>query len=226
MTDDTFIPVGRTSLVRKGAVAIQVQTEYASRPYPRLTTTVLNSGQVVHKIDRKLKQVVTSLTAQREVEAAIARQHQETLSLIQAVPTAETAPDRQHQDQSVYDRLVSIPGFKHVYRLTVEGTFVSTNTTEQFKREFGTAHANLSAIVDIFPLTPGQTDTRQEGVCEIETSRLYYVSAGRECYFVAFAPTGESIDYEKILRHLLIEPDPFFDSRTGQKSDLPENAGS
>ena len=61
MSTSEFIPVGRTSLVRKRGLNLQVQTEYASRPSPRITTTILSDGQVLHKVERTLKTCVSSL---------------------------------------------------------------------------------------------------------------------------------------------------------------------
>lgn len=77
-----FIPVGRTSLVRKGGIDLQVQTEYANRPYPRLTTSVLSSGRVIHKIEKKLTEPVSTVEAQSLMEQAIQRQHQEVLLIV------------------------------------------------------------------------------------------------------------------------------------------------
>jgi len=39
---------------------LQVQTEYASRPAPRITTTILDSGRVIHKIGNQLERPIES----------------------------------------------------------------------------------------------------------------------------------------------------------------------
>ena len=77
-----FIPTGRTSLIKKGEVSLQVQTEYAYRPYPRLTTTILDNGQVLHKIEKKLDKPIKSFEEQSVMEERMKSQHSEVVNII------------------------------------------------------------------------------------------------------------------------------------------------
>ena len=210
MTPDDFIPVGRTSLVKRGVTSIQVQTEYASRPYPRVTTTVLNSGQVIQKVERKLEHAVETLEEQRPIEAAIQQQHGEVLALIEKEAPVEKRGLVEHKPHesaphSMYDRLNSVVGLQRLYRLGVDGAFVSNSASEQFRKIFAPVFKDLQQVVDIFPLIPGEKGVRQKGVCEIEHDRLYFVSTGSESYFVAVQSTEEKIDYEATLKQFLVD---------------------
>lgn len=82
MNLSNFIPTGRTSLVKKGSVSLQVQTEYAYRPYPRLTTTILNNGQVLHKIEKKLDKPIESFDEQSVMEVRMKSQHNDVVNII------------------------------------------------------------------------------------------------------------------------------------------------
>lgn len=82
----TYIPAGRTSLVKRGGKDLQVQTEYAYRPYPRITTTILNGGQVLHKLEKKLERPIESIEEQNLAEAVIKKQHSEVVALISDKP--------------------------------------------------------------------------------------------------------------------------------------------
>lgn len=208
MTPDDFIPVGRTSLVKRGMTSLQVQTEYASRPYPRVTTTVLNSGQVIQKVERKLEHAVETLEEQSRIEAAIQQQHGEVLALIEKGAPVEKCGLVEHKPHesaphSTYDRLTSVVGLQCLYRLGADGAFVSNNESKQFRKTFAPVFKDLQQVIDIFPLMPGERGVRQKGVCEIEHDRLYFVSAGSECYFVAVQPTDEKIDHETTLKFLV-----------------------
>lgn len=93
-----FIPAGRTSLVKRGEKALQLQTEYAYRPVPRITTTVSIAGQVLHKIERGLDKPVENLEEKQRMEVRIQRQHTEIKSIIEDPTLAEkllgvSAPD-------------------------------------------------------------------------------------------------------------------------------------
>jgi hypothetical protein len=80
MTD--YIPAGRTSRIARGTLEIQVQTEYAYRPTPRLTTTVFSSGQVLHKIEHELPAPISSPEGQFKVEALLRKQHLEIMEIV------------------------------------------------------------------------------------------------------------------------------------------------
>ncbi len=209
MIPDTYIPVGHTSLVKRGKTPLQVQTEYASRPYPRLTTTVLDSGQVVHKVERRLEHAVESTEEQVHTEAAMKQQHSEILSLIQGSSadhsglSGHRVPER--ATGSTYERLTCVPGFQHVYYLDAGGSFTSKNASQQFKKAFGSVFKTLAQMIDVFPLLPGGFGEREKGVYEVKRDSLYFVSAGVECYFIEVCPTGERVDYETVLKHFLID---------------------
>ena len=210
MIPDTHIPVGRTSLAKRGTTSLQVQTEYASRPYPRVTTTVLNSGQVIQKVERKLERAVESLDEQRRIEADIQQQHGEVLDLIEKEALVEKRGSVTHKPpesapHSIYDRLTSVVGLQRLYRLGADGAFVSSNASRQFKKIFASVFKDFQQVIDIFPLIPGGKGARQKGVCEIEHDRLYFVSTGSECYFVAVQSTGEKINYETALKQFLVD---------------------
>ncbi len=71
----TYIPAGRTSIVHRDEGSFQIQTEYAHRPYPRITTSIILNGQVVDKQEQKLQQVIGSIEEQNEVQDRIQKQH-------------------------------------------------------------------------------------------------------------------------------------------------------
>ncbi len=78
-----FIPVGRTSLAKRGNTTLQVQTEYAARPNPRIATTITENGRVVHKVERPLEKAVASAEEQRTTEAQMRQQHATIVSTIE-----------------------------------------------------------------------------------------------------------------------------------------------
>ncbi len=211
MTTDAFIPVGRTSLAKQGAVPLQVQTEYAARPYPRITTTVLNGGQVLHKIERKLEQAVASMEERSRAEALIHKQHGEVVRLIEEEVLQSSALELQpappgFNELPVYDRLASVPGFQHFFRLNLEGVFAGNTAVQQFKKTFRRVYKDLPQIIELFPYAPGGMGMRSTGVYEVIRNSLYFVSTGPECYFVSVKPESTDVDYETILKEVLIGP--------------------
>lgn len=118
LTVGSFIPAGRTSLVKRGESMLQVQTEYAPRPYPRITTTILNQGQVLHKLEKKLEQAIGSVEEQNLAEDVMKRQHAEVLSLI----TDPTGEARQRLERAAQEPTIV---FRRGARPAMEGETAS-----------------------------------------------------------------------------------------------------
>ena len=212
MSVATFIPNGRTSCVQKGDIALQVQTEYAYRPYPRLTTTVLNNGQVVHKIEKKLEHPIASVEEQTEVERMITRQHSEVVAIIKENAASNPAMIQKFKEStseylSLADRIKAIPGVQKIFDLDNDGNFSSRQLDEQFRNVYGTIYKGLKDLIEVFVLMPGITMSRERGVYEIERNRLYLVSCGDEIYVVMVKSGSASVVYEQVFRKAV---DDFF----------------
>ncbi|UCC43498.1 MAG: hypothetical protein JSU65_10175 [Candidatus Zixiibacteriota bacterium] len=218
MVAEQYIPAGRTSVVKRKGNTLQLQTEYACRPVPRISTTILDSGQVLHKIERELDKPVSSLAEQREIEESIRKQHAEVMALVKndasAVPISSTGESSTRKvSLSFYDQFLSISGVKRVYRLDNDGNFVGARASEQFKTLFAEVFRNIRDLLEIFLLEPGVGVTREKGVCEICRDQLYLVSAGPECYIVVIERPDPTIEYEAELKDI-VDPDPFRKSKS------------
>jgi hypothetical protein len=207
-----FIPNGRTSRVKKGEASLQVQTEYAYRPYPRLTTTVLNDGQVLHKIEKKLERPIESIEEQSEIERMIKRQHADVMAIIEENVAGKSsmiqAIRNSHSDYlTLADRLKAIPGVRTVYDLDNEGNFLDEVQAEDFKKTFAPVFKGLKDLIEIFAAVPGISMSREKGVLEVERDCLYLVSCGDEICVVTIKHAREDIVYEKEIKKAV---DTFF----------------
>ncbi len=189
-------------MVKKGDLQLQVQTEYAQRPAPRLTTTILNAGQVVNKIERALDHEITTLDEQARVEVSLKRQHQEVLGILQE-------HDHSKADKSgaagepcgeSTERLLAIPGVQKVYALDNDGNFFSDSGSEEFRTTFGPIFRNIRELMTVFGLVSGDGCTRESGVYEVERDRLYFASVGSECYFIIVRRVNVTTNYEQEIK--------------------------
>ncbi len=226
-----LIPAGKTSLVRKGPSPLQVQTEYANRPYPRITTTILSDGQVLHKIEKKLERAVESEEEQTRTELIIQRQHEEVELFIHqngflaVEPVSASGPEGSLPGESdlagpsatstvtpeivlhqpLSEKFASIAGFEHVFELDNDGHFKSEHAAGQFKKRFGSLYKSVPEIIEVFPACSDDPATREKGVYEVERERLYLASTGSQCYFITIVPPAEKADYEKSIGELILE---------------------
>ncbi|MEK7775075.1 MAG: hypothetical protein AAB305_04235 [Candidatus Zixiibacteriota bacterium] len=206
MSSTQFIPTGRTSLVKKGTIALQVQTEYAHRPYPRVTTCVAHNGQVVHKIEKKLDKAIESIEEQNRMEQFLKQQHQEVVNTIQTETFVSTFAfkdklESNNRHLSLFDRVASIDGVERIYRLDTRGEWAHPAEGDQFKRQYPEVSASLYDLMDVFSPFTAEDGTlrRQPGVYEVVRDRLYLACTGGDCYFVAVKRVSRETQFEKAI---------------------------
>lgn len=212
MSSADLIPTGRTSLVKKGTTPIQVQTEYALRPAPRVTTTILKSGQVLHKVERILEKPIESIEEKNQMEFTIRKQHAEVLAIIEGskgnaldTPAPPTGPPK---ELTTEERLAAVPGINRMFRMDNEGNFYDANLSEEFKRAFSSVFKSLAELIAVFSQVPGVGISREQGVYEVERNSLYLVSTGSELYFFCVERPDFNTNYEKALGQA-VRPSPF-----------------
>ena len=187
MAQADYIPAGRTSRIVKGSSELQIQTEYAYRPTPRLTTSVISSGQVIHKIQQDLSDPIATFEEKAKVESMLRKQHVEVIKIIQSKDFSDdmtfkdtVAP--QSKSTSVTDKLARLKGVERVFRMDNEGNFLEPQISDTFNKRFAAVLKNLNEVLNIFSELPG--GKRESGLVEIEPRRLYFISSGYECYFL------------------------------------------
>lgn len=210
---NTFIPSGQTSLVKKGEVSLQIQTEYSFRPYPRIKTIIFNNGRVIHKIEKKLLRPVESIEEQNRMEGIIKEQHKEVVAIIKENSYFPNFDDNQNYKSpteiSIKDKLSAIPGVQRVFCLNKEGEFVGSNSSVQFKKIYSAIFKSLPEIMEVFKIIPGGERKREKGVYEIERNRLYFASIGDKYFMVTVHPTGTDINYEKNIKEIICPHEDF-----------------
>lgn len=196
-------------MVKTGGLSLQVQTEYAGNPSPRITTTILQEGQVLHKVQRNLDKPISSLEEQNKAEKTIVTQHADILSILRdgkatrALKLKLAEKDEEKSLGSV-TTLRKIPGVRNVYRLDSDGNFVGARTSEQFQESFGPIFQNMRQLLSIFLPDPERDGIQEKGVHEIQEDRLYLVSVSGERYFVVIEPEAGISDYGDKIRQVVM----------------------
>lgn len=212
MMIERYIPAGRTSLIKAGSGSLQLQTEYAYHPYPRITTTIQSSGQVLHKVEKRLEKEIGSIEEQQRMEDIMKRQHGEVEAIVrrqshrqptQTSLSPEAAPPELVQTpKSIKDHLREVPGVEHIYRLDNSGVFHSEAVSKQFKKSFAPIFKGLHELLLLFDELPGPGPRRRRGIYEVQRDRLYLISIGNECLFVTVNRVDDKTDYEQTLREV------------------------
>lgn len=82
MGANMILPAGLLSETRFGDIKFFVQTEFASRPQPRLTTTISVDGAVVEKVENTWNQLPQTEEEKETIEKRLKEQHQQVLKTI------------------------------------------------------------------------------------------------------------------------------------------------
>jgi hypothetical protein len=104
-----FIPNGRLSAVEHDGEKVQIQTEFATYPRPRVTTTVVLSGRVVLKEERPWEKETESPDGQQELESYVHKQHLEIHNRVENQDIQVVLP----QAASAKVKMPSVPAARH-----------------------------------------------------------------------------------------------------------------
>ena len=180
-----YIPSGRTSIVKKGEVSFQLQTEYARLPHPRVTTTICTNGQVLHKVERSIDHEVETIEQMHQVEEIIKAQHMEITASLKdrGISTEPQSKIGQVEPKTRSDAIRDIDGVERVYLITPDGKLIGDkNTTKEFKKMFKHIFKELPDMLGVFAELPGQG--REEGIYEVEPGRILLASTGVEFFLI------------------------------------------
>lgn len=184
---DQYIPAGRTSRVQTGDAEFQIQTEYAKRPNPRVTTTIFTKGEVLHKIEKALEFAVDSIEQMHRVEDMIKAQHTEVAKIVRekGLPASAAPAEQAAQNAPTFDRILFLDEVERVYLVTGDGRLIDpSGETSRVKRAFKHVIRELPTLLNVFASLPGERDTREDGLYEIEQGRIILGSAGTEFYLI------------------------------------------
>ncbi len=212
MSTTEFIPCGRTSLVNRNGTALQIQTEYAYRPYPRVTTSILDEGRVLHKVEKKLDKFIDSPEEQELIEEIIKRQHSQVMLIIKdqkpkKVASTQTQRVRILTQPTFKDELKGITGVEKVFFLDDAGAFDNEEDAFNFKKHFPSLYKGLTDLIEIFMRLPGAEMSREKGVLELKKDRLYFISSGFAFAFAITVKKDQKTNFEKTFKDL-IDPNP------------------
>jgi hypothetical protein len=181
-----------------------------------VTTTILDNGRVVHKVEKKLNKGIDTIEEQSQMEEVIKQQHAEILAIIRDNQKA-TAPKFEHSqtqkfkiavEPTLAEKLVGIPGVEKVYHLDRDGKFFSGEEASAFKEVYPKLYKGLCELVELFMLLPGAEMKREQGVYEVQRDELYFVSAGKEYFFIKATRIDQKTDFERAIKEVIM-PDPY-----------------
>ena len=194
-----FIPPGRLSVHKHGGKTFQIQTEFAPRPHPRVTTSVVLDGRIVHKLDRAWEADVESEAERKDLESFLAEQHRQALELVQAraeeylntPPLPRTAPGYPAPSfrDSMVEVLSSLPFASAVYEFDGEGKIVFERNFRDIVGEWDREFEMLGELVTALPNII-RVGCFQHGCCWFPAENIIMFSVNNRRFAVLTEPSG------------------------------------
>jgi len=154
-----YIPPGKLGSHRHGDKLLQVQTEFALRPRPRLTSSVVVDGRTVHKTDREWTEDFSREESRLRLEIELAEQHRATMALVvdRAAEFAESGRptptpggdgfEAASFRDTIEEVLRTVPYTMGFYEFDQDGEIIYRRLFRDVVAEWDREFAALSAIV-------------------------------------------------------------------------------
>ncbi len=194
-----YIPPGRLSSHRHDGHLLQIQTEFAHRPTPRITSSVVLEGRVVHKVENDWIEPTETPEQQGALDRALAEQHREVISTVQTEaarlcegqptpPTADDFPDPTFRD-TMAEILRTVPFVIGMFELDSEG-----KTT--FAVHYRDIYADWQQELEIIARFTHNVRTIirvgdfRHGVCSFNAENIILVELHKRLFGIATDPSG------------------------------------
>lgn len=168
-----YIPPGQLGYHKHDDKVLQVQTEFAMRPRPRVTSSVVVDGRIVHKTDREWTENLETEENRQKLEAAIGEQHKATMALVHEraveftgeLSTVATPGGSGYEASTFRDTieevLRTVPYIMALYEFNTEGQIVYRAQFRDMVAEWDREFEAISAIVFGMPSVIRVGDFRQ-----------------------------------------------------------------
>ncbi len=116
-----YQPPGRLSKVSGQDYIIQIQTEFAWTPHPRITTSVVLDGVIIHKIQKEWDSPLESEQEHQVVNNYINRQHGEVEKIVESNRDLILNYSQSNKKEIDFSQVINIEGVGSAFLLTPDG---------------------------------------------------------------------------------------------------------
>lgn len=211
-----YMPPGKLSAHRHGDKLLQVQTEFATRPKPRITSTVVLDGRTVHKTDREWTEDLSREENRLYLEIILDEQHRATMALVvdrapEFVENGRPSPtpggdgyEAATFRDTIEEVLRTVPYTMAIYEFDQNGEIIYRRLFRDMVAEWDREFSALSAIVFGMPQIIKVGDFRQ-GIVYFSAENLITASIRGRAF-------GIMTDPETTVEHLRRDFPEFFEA--------------
>ena len=157
MESAEHIPQGKLGGHKHGDKLFQVQTEFAQRPKPRVTSSVVLDGRTVHKTDKEWSGYLSLEDDRDALDALIAEQHKQTMAMVKEraeeflrasspTPVAVGYPEPSIRD-TIQEVLRSVPYTIGLYEFDATGAVIFRSGFRDMMADWDREFAAVGSLV-------------------------------------------------------------------------------
>ena len=202
-----MIPNGLLSEARFKGAKFCVQTEFAQRPKPRVTTTISINGEVVEKVENIWERLPQTEEDKQEIEKFLKRQHQQVLEKIKDRREKLVSPKRKMKEVVPSEETV-VPKVEKELSKT-EGVFewvfifkderMSAHRISEAEEKNATDFARRIKDLSVFLPSVTRLGNFVEGILDSPGSHMLFLSFQANFLAVKLDP---KIDLENLVKRI------------------------
>jgi len=186
-----IIPTGRTSSVTWEGKIFQVQTEFITRPNPKVVSSIILDGKLIHKVEKSWKGE-TKAEAQEEIEQFLKKEHEKVARALKKNPYDFLSGGKEDFHSQV-QRLSGLKEIDNPFILMYDGSLLFPDKKDEvfldkFSKTIAQALRLASALIDSSKL--GEI---RAGILECPPDRVVWVYYNDRVW-AAFLKKGSPVD--------------------------------
>jgi hypothetical protein len=184
-------PAGRTSSVTWEGKTFQVQTEFVTRPNPKVVSSIILDGKLIHKVDKTWKGEIKT-EEQKEIEQFLKKEHEKVTRALKKNPYDFLSGGKE-DFQSQVQRLSGLKEIDNPFILMYDGSpLYPDKKDEVFLKKFS------KTIAQALRLASSLTDSSKlgeirAGILEYPPDKIVWVYYNDRVW-AAFLKKGSPVD--------------------------------
>ena len=194
-----FNPAGLSSQIKIEGKVFHLQTEFAQRPKPRITTSIILSGETIHKIDHPWEESWETEEERNKIDSFIKEQHEKAIRFIKENVSnfikEETIEEEKEilkkEPQSIlldlWKKIAELPGIEKLTAISSDGSMFYSEGGDEFGARISPLVVGSNKFADLLSgvsrlgeFEGGIIETKQERIAFINYKRSILALAIKE----------------------------------------------
>jgi hypothetical protein len=187
-----FNPSGISSQIKIEGKLFHLQTEFAPRPKPRITTSIILNGETVHKIDNLWEEPLETEEEKEKIESFLRKQHETAVKFtkenaadfIKAEETEVIKKEPKSIFSDLWKRISNLEGIENLTAISQDGSVFYSEKGDQFASQISPLAVNCNRFAN-FLSQISRLGEFEGGVVEANNKRIAFINYRKSIFALA-----------------------------------------